>query len=360
MLVEPALPEREGVTLFVAMFLGLAVLAGPSDLPADVAPGDGIGLAPNPIVRQTAARPSSGRLPVAPPNPWSVPIPMAVGVGAAAVGVGYRRRREDPLVVLVHGDGGSSSDFWYLVREMGIDPDRVLAFDYSTVDGGVSSTESSRTVPTWAAAAALDALLRGLAEDNANIYSLHHSRGGAVGTAMIADIDDGTRSPIDGYRGAALLDPAIASGMTGVLQTVGGYGWGLGKRIPDDGGFDPIRCSGFSCRDVRVNLGDKAGVEVVAIRNPDAVITNFHGQPEGLRVFDLVDDKPSALRYLLAPFAFQRRVSEAHASVLTSPVVAACVASEIEEPGSCPGLHPRPTTYVYAGTGGGAQGTKVM
>jgi hypothetical protein len=264
------------------------------------------------------------------------------------------------LVVVVHGDGGSAQDFRFLVNKLGIDPDRVVAFDYSSIDGGVSSTESSRTVPTRVAAQALDALIRDLAKDNANIYSLHHSRGGAVGAEMIANIDDGSNAHIDGYRGAALLDPAIASGMMGALQTAGGFGWGLGKRIPDDGGFDPIRCDAFECRDIRQNLGENAGVEVLAIRNPDAVVTNFRGEPEGLRVFDLIDDKPSALWYLGSFAAFQSRVSEAHASVLVSELVADCLSSEIADPGSCPGLKEPPTSYIYAGTGGGGGQVKAL
>lgn len=347
--------------MVVETLVALILSSVPLDLPDDVAPGDGIGLAPNPIVRQQrpTARPV-GSSPPAAPAPARIPVALSAIASAAALGSGFKRRREDPLVVLVHGDGGSAGDFRFLVRELGIDPSRVVAFDYSSVDGGVSSTESSRTVPTWAAANALDSMLRELSKTNSNIYSIHHSRGGAVGTEMIANIDDGDRARIDGYRGAALLDPAIASGMTGVLQTVGGLGWGLGKRIPDDGGFDPIRCEGFNCRDVRANLGDTAGVEVMAIRNPDALITNFHAEPEGLRVFDLADDKPNALWYLARPFLFRKRVAEAHASVLVSESVADCLASEIADPGSCPGLSKRRTTYIYAGTGSGGGAVKAM
>lgn len=345
--------------MMVAVVLGMAIAAGPSDIPPDTSPGEGLGLAPNPVLRTAT--------PLSTPNPGSgpangpvVPLPLAAAAGAAATATGYRRRRDDPLVVVVHGDGGSPSDFSYLVREIGVAPDRIVAFDYSTVDGGVSSTDASRTVSTRAAASELDSLLRELSVDNANIYSVHHSRGGAVGTELIADIDTGLRPPIDGYRGAALLDPAIAAGVTGILQSVGGLGWQLGKHIPDDGGFDPIRCDGFSCRDIRAGLGDKAGVEVVAIRNRDAAVTNFHGQPDDLRVFDLVDDKPHALWYLGNLFAFRSRVSEAHASVLVSPLVAQCLRAELDEPGSCPGLgrSVSPSFSIARANGGGH--TKAM
>jgi pimeloyl-ACP methyl ester carboxylesterase len=347
--------------MIVATVLGIVLFGFPADLPDDVSPGEGIGLAPNPIVRQVGGPTTSGDTPrgTSHSSP-AVPIPLSVALGAAVAGVGYRRRKEDPLIVVVHGDGGSAGDFRFLIRRLGIDPARVVAFDYSSVDGGRSSTESSRTVPTWAAAAALDAFLRDLSIENANIYSIHHSRGGSVGTEMIADIDEGRRPPIDGYRGAALLDPAIASGMTGVLQSVGGYGWELGERVPDDGGFDPIRCDGLVCHDVRENLGEAAGVEVVAIRNPDALITNFHGKPPGLRVFDLLDDKPNALWYLGWIPAFRNRVSEAHASVLTSETVADCLVTEIADPGSCPGLAKPRTSYIYTGTGGGGGAMKAL
>jgi len=258
---------------------------------------------------------------------------------SAASMVYTRRRNDEPLIVLVHGDGGSPADFNYLIDEMNVDPSRIVSFDYSDVYGVGSSTSSSRTVSTAAAADALDSLLRDLSEQNSNIYSIHHSRGGAVGVEMIANIDEGSRPPIDGYRGASLLDPAIASGFVGELQSIGGSSIPLLDRIPDDGGFDPIRCDVDGCRDVREHLGHNAGVEVVAIKNPDAVVTNFEGSPEGLRTFELADNKPSALWYFLVnPIFGAMRSSEAHGSVLADERVAACVAAEIEEPGSCTDL----------------------
>ena len=68
---------------------------------------------------------------------------------------------------------------------MQIEGARVVAFDYSWVDGGTDSTTSSRTVSTDDAAVALDAFIRSLADSNSNVYSLHHSKGGAVGVSMI-------------------------------------------------------------------------------------------------------------------------------------------------------------------------------
>lgn len=339
------------VTFLVGLVFGVVVhFSGGVDLPS---PGDGIGLAPNPIEHMTSTTGPTR----SPAVPVSVPFPVSAGVAVATVGVGYRRRREDPLVVLVHGDGGSLEDFEYLVDALRLDPDRVVAFDYSDVDGGASSTESSHTVPTDAAAASLDALLRDLAEDNANIYSIHHSRGGSVGAEMIADLDAGERPPIDGYRGAALLDPAIADGGLGMLQSVGAGSSVVARLIPDDGGFDPIRCSDDGCRDVRDHLGEASGIAVVAIRNPDAEVTNFIDEPEGLRVFDLPDNKVRALLYALVnPLFGWKRITEAHSSVLTSDAAVGCVAAEIERPGSCQALEASaPADGYTSGSGGGRQ-----
>jgi len=316
------------------------------DIPEDIAPGGGIGLAPNPIVHSQSSGTSSGsssRTPAQYPA-----VPLAAVASAGALGIGAKRRRQDPLLVLVHGHGGSVRDFGFLVANLDIANDRVVGFDYSAVQRDApSSTAASRTAPTRAAAAALDELIRDLAQDNANIYSIHHSRGGAVGVEMIADLDAGVRPPIDGYRGAALLDPAIDRGWMGALQSHASH-MGI-EQIPSDGGFDPVRCDESGCVDVRDRLGMNAGVEVVAVRNRDAVLPNFHDEPEGLRVFDLPDNKVSAILYgiLFAPWFFSRS-REAHASVLISESVADCIGSEIAEPGSCGGLDKPDLPYVPA------------
>ena len=319
--------------------VAVAVMSVPTIGAAEISPGDGIGLAPNPAVRSgtsSAGASSYG----SPSGRFPVSLPVTGVAVLSTVSLLYTRRRNDePLIVLVHGDGGSAEDFDYLVDEMDVDLARIVASDYSDLDGGSSSTSSSRTVSTASAADTLDSLLRDLAEQNSNIYSIHHSRGGAVGVEMIANIDEGSRPPIDGYRGASLLDPAIASGFIGELQSIGGSSIPLLDRLPDDGGFNPIRCDVDGCRDVREHLGHNAGVEVVAIKNPDAVVTNFEGSPAGLRTFALVDSKPSALWYFLVnPILGAMRSSEAHGSVLADEHVAACIAAEIDEPGSCVGL----------------------
>lgn len=305
-----------------------------------VSPGDGLGLSPNPVVRPSVA-PTRPRAPRRPG-----PLPFAgVAVMAAGAAALYRPRRDDtPLLVVVHGHGGAPGGFDELIEMMDIPGARVVAFDYSWVDGGTDSTASSRSVPTDEAAVALDLFLRRLAVTNSNIYSLHHSKGGAVGVSMIASLDDGTRVPIDGYRGAALLDPAIASGALGILQSAGhGIPW-----IPDDGGFDPIRCNDDGCRDIRDHLGEASGVEVIAVRNRDALVTNFTDDPEGLRAFDLHDGLPSALLY--GGFMFPR-ILQAHNSVLSHSDVANCVKAEVAAPGSCEwGVRPRRWRFPFLGS----------
>ena len=303
--------------------------------PAGLAPGDGVGLSPvTPAVSSVDLPRSPG-----PRHPRSQPYGYGlvgmVAVFGGAVGARRRRRRShEPLYVLVHGDGGSRLDFDPLLERLGVDPSDTVAFDYRSVVPMETSTEASRTAITGAAARELDRLIRDLAETHDNIYSIHHSRGGAVGVSMIASIDDGTRPPIDGYRGAALLDPAIASGSLGGLQRLGR----VSTHIPDNGGFDPVRCVDGECRDVRAHLGEGAGVEVVAIRNPDAVVTNFTASPDHLRVYDLVDDGgrsalwPAAWGWLPG---FVGRVRTAHASVLDDWAVADCIEAEVRKPKSC-------------------------
>jgi len=318
-----------------------------------IAPGDGLVLSPIPIVRSSVRLPASG-IPRAPLG-FGGAIGITAVAGGAMIAKVRRRRDDEPFFVVVHGNGGSRHDFDALLEKLGVSSDRVAAFDYTLVDAGPSSTEASRTASTERAAAALDNLIRGLADEYSNIYSLHHSRGGAVGVSMIGALDDGTRPLIDGYLGAALLDPAIGSGWLGRLQRIGG----LSSWIPDNGGFDVEKCVDGRCRDVRENLGEASGVEVIAIRNPDAEITNFRDNPAGLRVYDLVDDGGIAARYFLplSPILSSFRVWQAHTSVLESDAVAGCIAAEVAQPGSCvwnDGTHPTP---IWSGGGRVAGGS---
>jgi pimeloyl-ACP methyl ester carboxylesterase len=264
-------------------------------------------------------------------------IGAALGVGAIAGGAvlmqARRRKDDEPYYVVVHGNGGSAEDFGLLLDRLGVGSDRVASFDYRDVGGGATSREASRAASTERAAEALDRLIRDLSVEHGNIYSIHHSKGGAVGVSMIGALDDGSRPPIDGYVGAALLDPAIGNGWLGYLQRLGG----LSTLLPDNGGFDVQRCTDGECRDVRENLGEASGVEVIAIRNLDAEVTNFRDRPEGLRVYDLVHDGGAPARYLfpVSPLLGFKRVWSAHGSVLEHDAVADCIRAEVAEQGSC-------------------------
>lgn len=321
--------------MFALFVTGLVLVTSPLGLhtsPEDlVAPGDGLVLSPTSIVVTPVRLPR--QLVQRVPGGFGAVAGTTALVGAAILGITRRRRDDEPFYVIVHGNGGSADDFGALLEKLGVAPDRVVAFDYSGGDPEVSSTAASRYVSTESAASALDKLVRGLAVDHSNIYSIHHSRGGAIGVSMISALDDGSRQPIDGYVGAALLDPAIGRGWLGALQRAGGFV----SLIPDNGGFNVERCNDGECRDVRENLGVSSGVEVIAIRNPDAEITNFRDNPTGMRVYDLIHDgAASAWLYLpLSPVLSVLRVLKAHRSVLERAAVADCIAAEVVAAGSC-------------------------
>lgn len=304
----------------------------------DMVPADGLVL-DDPVVVSAPVRLPTFTIP-APTEPIhgapTLPDPMDTAMAVATLltaGTVWRRRRDDePFYVIVHGNGGSAADFDGLLAAMEVPADRVVAFDYTNAARGPNSTVVSRFVDTSLAASALDALVRQLARSHSNIHTIHHSKGAAAGVEMIAAIDDGVRPRIDGYRGATLLDPPIADGPLGVLQRIG---QGI-SQLPDNGGFDPIRCGADGCRDIRAHLGERAGVEVVAIRNPDAELTNFTDEPDGLRVYDLASDGgTSAWWFAWNPIAFTKRVFTAHRSVLDHPAVADCISSEVAMTGSC-------------------------
>lgn len=339
--------------MFLMLVAGVLLAVPPGAFDEPAVPGDGLILSPTPIVRSQVRLPQQT-------TPVS-PAPFGAAVGAAAIAAGAvvvtrRSKRDDePFFVVVHGNGGSSGDFDQLLAMLGVPPHRVVAFDYLDVGGGATSTEASRTASTERAAEALDTVIRELARDHSNIYSMHHSRGGAVGVTMIGALDDGTRPHIDGYVGAALLDPAIGSGLLGSLQRIGGFH----SLLPDNGGFNVERCTDGLCRDVRENLGKASGVEVIAIRNLDAEVTSFRDEPVGLRVLDLIYDGGVPARYLLAidPIVALKRVWQAHASVLEHEAVADCIAEEVAEPGSCLWNDGRRSRPVWRGAASGGGNT---
>ncbi|MEE8457293.1 MAG: hypothetical protein V3S28_04525 [Acidimicrobiia bacterium] len=338
--------------MFPLLVAGL-LLVVPADAPPDpISPGDGLVLSPTPIV-ESPVRLLGSDAPT-PPIGFGGVVGITAVAGGAVIARGRRKRDDEPFFVVVHGNGGSRHDFDMLLEKLGVSVDRVAAFDYRVVGSGTTSTEASRTASTERAAEALDRLIRELSVDHSNIYSLHHSRGGAVGVSMIGSLDDGSRPPINGYLGAALLDPAIAGGWLGGLQRIGG----ISAWLPDNGGFEVERCTDGSCRDIRENLGRASGVEVIAIRNPDAEITNFRANPAGMRVYDLVHDGGVPARFLLplSPLLSLFRVWQAHGSVLANESVAECIAAEVKEAGSCvwnDGKRKRPAWQPSRGSGGG-------
>jgi len=235
------------------------------------------------------------------------------------------------VFVLVPGHGGTAADFAYLAAAMGIDRDQAAVFDYRWAYPTTDVVLAAQRAPSADAADALNVAVAMLARDHANIYLIGHSKGGAVLTELISRWDAEPGLAVAAVRGAALLDPAIAAGGLGELQRFGA----VFDAVADNGGFDPIRCGWLTCSDIRANLGEASGVEVIAIRNPDALVTNFRDEPDGLRVYDLDDLGPHPLDRPWDLPAVLSGIRRAHASVLLSDVVAACITAEAASPGSC-------------------------
>lgn len=313
--------------------------------------GGQIGLAPSDEVDATAPEPvpadlEPGPAPPSSPGPGSTPLGW-IGVAAALALIQRKRGTlspsdglgltpSDPVFVFVPGHGQPSGDraFAALIESMGLDEESVRHFDYRWVDGGPLPGRSSSNVPIDDAAAALNAYVAGVAADGRDVYLVGFSKGGATIAELIADWDDGAWGPGASVVGAALLDPPMAAGGHGWLQSAGRF---VGP-IPDDGGYDPVHCRflGFWCDDRRAHLGDAAGVEVIVIRNPRAALTSFGDVPAGLRVYDADDGGPGPLQQLVRnPFRWPGRITEAHESVLSDPRVAACIAAEAWGAGEC-------------------------
>ncbi len=284
------------------------------------------------------------------------PLPGMIGLAGMAGALAALQRRGDdlspadglsldpgPVVVFVpgHGQSHGSSAFADLIEYMGLDDDSVRHFDYRWVEGGASASAASEAVLLDDAASALNAYLAGVSGDGREIYLVGFSKGGAMIAELVADWDDGRWGPSESVVGAALLDPPIAGGKLGWLQSVGRF-WGP---FPDDGGYNPVGCTflGFNCSDRRAGLGLNAGVDVVVIRNPKAGVTSFADHPAGLRVYDAADDGPTIGEQLMRnPFALPRRISDAHEAVLHDRNVADCIVAELTS-GTCDLPETRPT-----------------
>ena len=309
-------------------------VTAPAGWPADDrdtigAPGDALGLAPR---APESSRSGPVRIPLAPVS--------GAGIGGAVIAsaVLARRRhtgaapyREDPLYVYVPGHGGGFHGFDDLASRIGVDGDDVRVFDYRWAWPSDDPLEAARRATTDDAADALGAYLAALGDDGRPIYLVGHSKGGAVITEVVGRWDQHPAVGVDAVVGAAILDPPISSGPLGLLQSVG---WFHGSTA-DDGLFNPIRCGWSGCRDIRDGLGEKSGVEVVIVRNPDAGFTNFRDRPDGVRVYDLDDGNGSMLSRFPNIFGMWSRMGDAHNSVLHSDTVAACIAAESRKIGSC-------------------------
>jgi hypothetical protein len=304
--------------------------AAPSaDVAVPDAPGRGLGLS------QTSV-----------PDPQRSPIriPLApaggAGIGGAVLAgsVLVRRRRgagstnlRDPIFVYVPGHGGDPQGFDDLAGMIGLNPQDVRVFDYRWAWPTGDPIEASQRATTDEAADALGAYLAALGADGRPIYVVGHSKGGAVITEVVSRWDAVPEIGVDAVVGATILDPPISGGALGLFQSLG---WFHGDTA-DDGLFAPVRCGWTACRDVRDGLGERSGVEVVIVRNPDAGFTSFRDRPEGVRVYDFDDDGGSMLSRFPNVIGMWRRMGEAHNSVLHSEIVADCIAAEAGSVGSC-------------------------
>ena len=310
-------------------------------------PGDGLRLAPSP-----GSGPS--RLPERSPF-----VPFGgVGLGGAVmIGSVLIRRRSGgargdagPLFVYVPGHGGDPDGFDDLAGRIGVDPSDVRVFDYRWAWASSDPVEASRWAPTGDAADALGAYLAALGSDGRPIYLVGHSKGGAVITEVVGRWDAHPEIGVDAVVGAAILDPPIASGPLGLLQSIG---W-LHGNTADDGLFNPVRCGWNGCVDIRDGLGERSGVEVVIVRNPDAGFTNFWGRPDDVRVYDLDDGDGSLFERFPDVLGMWQRMGEAHNSVLHSDTVADCIASEARASGSCDWPEPPSIGAVWGRGSSGA------
>jgi hypothetical protein len=319
--------------------------------------GGGLGLLPT----DTPTPPPASPGPTAPgpspsgPKPGVPASPLAVLALAGAAMLTRSNRRDGPgsaepipggalglrpppdmRVVFVpgHNDPQAATVFRQLVALAGIDSDNVRWFDYRWITGIDDHRLASRLIPVDVAAMSLNSFLAGVAADGHPVYVVGFSKGGATIAHLVAEWDRGFPGPGDSVVGVALLDPPIASGFTGLLQSIGRF-W---NAIPDDGGYDPLRCTVLRvvCTDTRVGLGGVSGVEVIVIQNPKAGVTNLGTPPPGLRVFEAPDDGPGVIEQILRnPALLPRRIAEAHKSVLRDPRVADCIVAEMWSPGSC-------------------------
>jgi hypothetical protein len=250
------------------------------------------------------------------------------------------------MVVFVPGHGNGPEVFHELIGEMGLSDDQVRFFDYRLATDSTDVIHAAERVSVEEAADSLNGYLAGLAELGRPIYVVGFSKGGATAAELLARWDDGGAGTADAVRGVALLDPPLADGVHGWMQSLGRM---IGP-IPDDGGYDPVSCTflSFGCEDDRDYLGWEAGVDTLVVRNPKAGITSFGDAPDGLRIYDAPDSGPAVGSLWWKPWEMPGRISRAHEAVLHDEAVAECLIAEMHEPGGC-GLEPAsPAARVFA------------
>ena len=314
--------------------------------------GPGLGLAPDdepPVESSVPAAEPAGNAP-APPNDDALPAtPILLGLTAAAAALASRRAGaalglrppEETMVVFLpgHGQGAGEDVYGEFVDLMGLEADDARYFDYRWVTGDADPHRASALAPTTQTAASLNAYLAGVADGDRPIWLVGFSKGGTAVAELISAWDRGVYRPPVNVTGAMLLDPPMARGIHGTLQSVGRVVGG----IPDDGGYDPVDCAflWFGCHDNRAHLGEASGIDVIVVRNPRAAVTSFGDRPPGLRVVDAPDDGPGPWGQLVEnPLRLFGRLREAHEAVLSDPAVARCLVAEMHRPGSCPLARP--------------------
>ncbi|MBT8213260.1 MAG: hypothetical protein KJN71_08950 [Acidimicrobiia bacterium] len=319
------------------------------------APGDALELTPGPAPAPAAvATPTPPRDAPAHGHPFPWPgDPTLAGLMAAALALRATRRPEDegvgaaPLAVFVSGHGNETTDFDPLLTQMGLGSDEFVHFDWRATRLDLDHATASTHASVAEAAGDLHSLLQGLAASGRPIYLVGFSKGGATIAELLSWWDQDETLRVANVYGAALLDPPIADGFLGFLQSAG---HAVGP-VPDNGRFDTHRCDKLGCRDVRDHLGAESGVELIIIRNPDAWVTNVRDRIRGVRMYDLDHDGGEhAARELLGTDEYAGhplselvgnviqagwRVVDAHNSVLAHPEVAQCLIAEIRRPGDC-------------------------
>jgi len=282
---------------------------------------------------------------------------------------------DDALVVFVPGHGNGPEVFDELAEHMGLRDDQRITFDYRLATEDLDVVDGSMRASVGEAADALNGFIAGLAELGRPLYIVGFSKGGVTTAELLGRWDDGAYGRPEAVAGVALLDPPMAAGVHGAIQTVGHFlsrsvDWvsrnvfqapvvlplapvvlplvavvraplrwlgGLVDRIPDDGGYDPVTCSFafFGCDDERRFLGRASGLDPVVIVSSSTSVTNFIDRPDGLRVNAAVPPPSSPEAGGDAVIGSPGRIGEAHAAVVTDEGVAECLVAEMHQTGTC-------------------------